>query len=105
MTISSEPHFGVRELDHTRGCLHLIAPEFDYDSFAGLAQSLVTLLGASVVEQEANADLHVWLIDFEGCRLLLKGEHYSASLWLEILSQDDRETLDFLAAWLKKLTY
>lgn len=105
MTLSTEPHFGVRALDQERGCLHLTSPEFDYDSFEELAQSLVILLDASVVEKEANADLHVWLIDFEGCRLMLKGEHYSASLWLEALSQDDSETLVFLAGWLKKLTH
>ncbi|QUJ67405.1 DUF3630 family protein [Photobacterium sp. GJ3] len=100
----SETRFGVRELDLQRGCLHLTAPDFDYDSFARVAQSLVHVLDAVVVEQETNADLHVWLIDFEGCRLLLKGEHYSASLWLESLSQEDNETLQFLADWLKKLT-
>ncbi|KKC98670.1 DUF3630 family protein [Photobacterium halotolerans] len=104
MTAASETHFGVRELDNEQGCLHLQTPDFDYDSFADVAQALVTVLGASVVEKEANADLHIWLIDFEGCRMMLKGEHYSAAMWLELLSRDDSDTLAFLASWLNKLT-
>ncbi|MEI8593933.1 DUF3630 family protein [Photobacterium sp. Hal280] len=96
--------FGVREFDLAQGCLHLLTPDFDYDSFADVAQALVNVLGASVVEKEANADLHIWLIDFEGCRMMLKGEHYSTAMWLELLSRDDSDTLAFLASWLEKLT-
>ncbi|WP_027251500.1 DUF3630 family protein [Photobacterium halotolerans] len=104
MTYPTDIRFGVRELDSAQGCLHLQTPEFDYDSFAGIALALVTVLGASVVEKEANADLHIWLIDFEGCRMMLKGEHYSSAMWLELLSRDDGDTLAFLAGWLEKLT-
>lgn len=105
MIYPTDIRFGVREFDHAQGCLHLLTPDFDYDSFADVAQVLVTVLGASVVEKEANADLHIWLIDFEGCRMMLKGEHYSAAMWLELLSRDDSDTLAFLASWLEKLTH
>ncbi|WP_459782701.1 DUF3630 family protein [Photobacterium sp. R1] len=44
-------------------------------------------------------------MDFEGCRMMLKGEHYSAAMWLELLSRDDSDTLAFLASWLEKLTH
>ncbi|MCX9490588.1 DUF3630 family protein, partial [Vibrio cholerae] len=50
------------------------------------------------------ADLHTWLIDFEGCHLLLRGEHYSQSLWLETLTagQGDEE-LAFIAKLLLRI--
>ncbi|ELR63246.1 Aminopeptidase N [Photobacterium marinum] len=94
---ASHPVFSCRELDLASGLLQIDGPDFDYDSFPLVADQLVARIDAQVLERELNADLHVWLIDFEGCRLLLKGEHYSSALWLEGLSADDQETLVFLA--------
>lgn len=94
------PIFGCRELDLELGLLQIEGPGFDFDSFPALAGKLLDQLDATVIERETNADLHVWLIDFEGCRLLLKGEHYSGAMWLEWLSPDGRETLRFLAGLL-----
>ncbi|MGR5149037.1 DUF3630 family protein [Photobacterium alginatilyticum] len=99
MTVSSTP-FVCRELDLEQGLLLIGGPEFDFDSFPALAEQFLKQIDATVVERELNADLHVWLVDFEGCRLMLKGEHYAGSLWLEWLSPDDSETLAFLAALL-----
>jgi len=71
---------------------------FDIDSFPVLGEQLLASLSATVVEKQLDADLHSWLIDFEGCRLLLKAEHYSESVWFEALSvSEGREELDFLA--------
>ncbi|MGF1693341.1 DUF3630 family protein [Photobacterium kagoshimensis] len=102
-TFSHEP-FSVRRLDIDHSHLLLTAPDFDYDTFAEVAVALVARIDATVVEREKNADLHVWLIDFEGCRLLLKGEHYSGALWLEAMSSADNDTLAFIATLLPKDT-
>ncbi|MCW8331094.1 DUF3630 family protein [Photobacterium sp. SDRW27] len=92
--------FVCRELDLEQGLLLISGPEFDFDNFSEVAAQLLQQIDASVIERELNADLHVWLIDFEGCRLMLKGEHYAGALWLEWLSPDDRETLQFVASLL-----
>ncbi|WP_299019924.1 DUF3630 family protein [uncultured Photobacterium sp.] len=94
--------FTCRDLDLEQGLLVIDGPDFDFDSFPAVAKQLVGIIGAKVFEQEVNADLHVWLIDFEGCRLMLKGEHYASVLWLEWLSPDGHETLTFLARLLGK---
>ncbi|MEF1298321.1 DUF3630 family protein, partial [Vibrio parahaemolyticus] len=45
-----------------------------------------------------DADIHSWLIDFEGCRLFMKAEHYSEAIWFEALNiEESREELDYLA--------
>ncbi|GAM72459.1 aminopeptidase N [Vibrio sp. JCM 19236] len=78
-------------------------PSFDHDSYPQLAEEFVALLSAKVVEKQQDADLHTWLIDFEGCRLMLRGEHYSESVWLESLSvEEGREELEFIASLLSK---
>ncbi|MGR5080411.1 DUF3630 family protein [Photobacterium swingsii] len=100
-TFSYEP-FSVRRLDIEHSHLLLTAPDFDYDTFEEVAVALVERIDSTVVEREKNADLHVWLIDFEGCRLLLKGEHYSGALWLEAMSSADNDTLVFIASMLPK---
>lgn len=92
--------FVCQELDLEQGLLLISGPEFDFDSFPEVAEQLLQQIDATVVERELNADLHVWLIDFEGCRLMLKGEHYASALWLEWLSADDHEILQFLAGML-----
>lgn len=97
---STSSRFVCRELDLEQGLLLIGGPEFDFDSFPAVAEQFLRQIDATVVERELNADLHVWLIDFEGCRMMLKGEHYSSALWLEWLSADDHETLQFLAGML-----
>jgi len=96
----STPTFVCRELNLEQGLLLINGPEFDFDSFPEVAEQLLLVMDAAVIERELNADLHIWLIDFEGCRLMLKGEHYASTLWLEWLSPDDRETLQFLTVLL-----
>ncbi|MDO6500278.1 DUF3630 family protein [Photobacterium sanguinicancri] len=100
--MSSFPYepFSVRRLDFEHSHLLLTAPDFDYDTFSEVATALVVRIDSIVIEQEKNADLHVWLIDFEGCRLLLKGEHYSGALWIEAMSSADNDTLAFIASML-----
>lgn len=98
MTASS--YYWCRRLDTAARLLEIGGPDFDYDNFAAVADMLLQQLGITVVEKEPNADLHVWLVDFEGCRLLLKGEHYSGQMWLEGLDSEAQETLLFLAGLL-----
>jgi hypothetical protein len=47
--------------------------------------------------------MHSWLVDFEGCQMFLKSEHYSESVWFESLSPEaSREEFDYLAALFKR---
>ncbi|USD65345.1 DUF3630 family protein [Vibrio sp. SCSIO 43136] len=95
-------NFSLNHFDAEHGRIIIECPEFDYDSFAELGQIFVDLLSAKVIERQQDADLHTWLIDFEGCQLMLKGEHYSASMWLEALSTtESQEELKYLATLLK----
>jgi hypothetical protein len=96
----SEHLFAVRKLDLAHGHLLLSGPDFDFDSFPDIAEQLLVCIDARVIEKELNADLHVWIIDFEGSRLLLKGEHYASALWIEVLSSADNDALAFIATLL-----
>ncbi|GAD81407.1 DUF3630 family protein [Vibrio ezurae] len=90
--------FFLRHLDLENGRLSLVAPCFDHDDFAVIGQKFVDLIDASVIEKQQDADLHSWLIDFEGCQLMLRAEHYSESMWLESLSATESQPeLQFLA--------
>ena len=91
--------FGLSEFQAEEGRIIIRTPRFDFDSFPEMAQRLVTLLSATVVEKQWDADIHSWLIDFEGCQLFLKSEHYSESVWFEALEvQASQENLQFLAS-------
>lgn len=90
--------FGLAEYIAEEGRLLITAPSFDLDTFPVLGERLVGLLSASVVEKQWDADIHSWLIDFEGCRLFMKAEHYSEAIWFEALAvEESREDLDYLA--------
>ncbi|PSW03405.1 DUF3630 family protein [Photobacterium lipolyticum] len=97
---ASGEFFFTRALDLVHSRLLLSGPEFDFDTFPEIAELLLTRIDACLIERELNADLHLWLIDFEGSRLMLKGEHYSGALWLEALSPADSDTLSFIASLL-----
>lgn len=94
--------FGLGEYLASEGRLIVRVAPFDLDAFADIAQRLLTMLSARVVDKQCDADLHTWLIDFEGCHLLLRAEHYSQSLWFETLAagQGDEE-LAFIAQLLR----
>jgi len=90
--------FGLADYIVEEGRLIITSPSFDLDTFPALGEYLVGLLSASVVEKQWDADIHSWLIDFEGCRLLMKAEHYSEAIWFETLTiEESREELDYLA--------
>ncbi|WP_428771971.1 DUF3630 family protein [Vibrio sp.] len=95
---SPQAQFGLREFEPEQGRIIIAAPSFDFDSFPPLGEQLVRLLSATVIEKQWDADLHSWLIDFEGCQMLLKAEHYSENLWLEALVIDQsQDEMAFLA--------
>ncbi|MEF1190690.1 DUF3630 family protein [Vibrio parahaemolyticus] len=88
----------MREYIAEEGRLLIAAPRFDLDTFPALGERLVGLLSATVIEKQWDADIHSWLIDFEGCRLFMKAEHYSEAIWFEALNiEESREELDYLA--------
>ncbi|MEF1289238.1 DUF3630 family protein [Vibrio sp. M260118] len=101
--VDRQTEFSLLEYQADEGRIIIRAPRFDFDAFPKLADRLVTLLSASVVEKQWDADIHSWLIDFEGCQLFLKSEHYSESVWFEALAiEESREELDFLASLFKR---
>ncbi|MDG3086702.1 DUF3630 family protein [Vibrio hannami] len=90
--------FGLVEYIQEEGKLILSSPSFDFDSYPALGEKLVSTLSATIVEKQTDADIHSWLIDFEGCKLMLKAEHYSESIWLEALAPiENKEELEYLA--------
>lgn len=94
--------FGLTQYLVEDGRIIIDAPSFDYDSFPPLGERLVALLSARIVEKQSDADLHSWLIDFEGCQLMLRAEHYSESVWLEALGEGlADEELAFIATLLR----
>lgn len=95
--------FTLRHFDAQKGRLSLVTPPFDHDDFPLVGQQFIDLISATVIEKQQDADLHSWLIDFEGCQLMLRAEHYSESMWLETLSVgQSEEELQFLAGLISK---
>lgn len=95
--------FGLAHNLQDEGRLVLSTPRFDVDTFPALGERLVKQLSATVIEKQWDADIHSWLIDFEGCLLFLKAEHYSESVWLEALViKESQEELAFLAQLLAR---
>ncbi|HAS6495721.1 TPA: DUF3630 family protein [Vibrio parahaemolyticus] len=93
-----QKEFGLTEYIAEEGRLLIAAPSFDLDTFPALGERLVGVLSATVIEKQWDADIHSWLIDFEGCRLFMKAEHYSEAIWFEALNiEESREELDYLA--------
>ncbi|MBE3924129.1 DUF3630 family protein [Vibrio parahaemolyticus] len=93
-----QKEFGLTEYIAEEGRLLIAAPRFDLDTFPALGERLVGLLSATVIEKQWDVDIHSWLIDFEGCRLFMKAEHYSEAIWFEALNiEESREELDYLA--------
>ncbi|TOH43176.1 aminopeptidase [Vibrio parahaemolyticus] len=93
-----QKEFGLTEYIAEEGRLLIAASRFDLDTFPALGERLVGLLSATVIEKQWDADIHSWLIDFEGCRLFMKAEHYSEAIWFEALNiEESREELDYLA--------
>ncbi|KOO02997.1 DUF3630 family protein [Vibrio nereis] len=94
-----QTEFGLQEYQAEEGRIIIRTPRFDFDSFPELGARLISLLSASVKEKQWDADIHSWLVDFEGCQLFLKAEHYSECVWFEALVvEDSQEELDFLAS-------
>ena len=90
--------FSVVEFDKEAGRIIFAVPEFYFDSFEVIGKQLVTAMDATIVEQRMDADLHSWLVDFEGAKFMLRAEHYSNSVWLEALARTEhQEELVFIA--------
>ncbi|MDN3608746.1 DUF3630 family protein [Vibrio ostreicida] len=91
--------FGLIQYEAEQSRMIVRTPSFDFDTFPILGETLLGLLSANAIEKQSDADLHSWLIDFEGCQLFLRAEHYSECVWFEaVASGDAREELDFLAS-------
>ncbi|CAH0524220.1 DUF3630 family protein [Vibrio hippocampi] len=95
--------FGLTEYSAKQGRIIIAHPGFDFDEFSAVAYQFILALSAAVVEKQCDADIHSWLIDFEGCRLILKGEHYSESFWIEALDiSASQEEMKFIAGLLER---
>lgn len=98
-----QTEFGLLAYDAEQGRIIVRTPTFDFDSFPTLGERFVNLLSAQVIEKQADADIHSWLVDFEGCRLFLRAEHYSESVWLEAVTiAESQEEMGFLAQLLRR---
>ncbi len=96
--MADKTEFGLAQYEPEQGRIILRTPSFDFDTYPELGERLVALLSAKVMEKQWDADIHTWLVDFEGCQLMLRAEHYSECVWLEALAIDEsREELDYLA--------
>lgn len=100
--MDSKLSFAKPRFDHESGRLSLIADTLDFDNAAAHMSAFCHFIGASVKEQQTDADLLSWLVDFEGVTFMLRAEHYSASIWLEQLGAEGDEELAFLSRWLEK---
>lgn len=90
--------FGLTDYQAEQGRMVIRTPRFDFDTFPRLGERLLTALPAHVIEKQCDADIHSWLIDFEGCQLFLKAEHYSKCVWFESLAGvNSQEELSYLA--------
>ncbi len=83
-----QKEFGLTEYIAEEGRLLIAAPRFDLDTFPALGERLVGLL-CDGNRKQWDADIHSWLIDFEGCRLFMKAEHYSEAIWFEALNIEE----------------
>ena len=98
--MKNEHYWGLVDYCESEARLIVSSPPFDVDSFPLLGETLINLLSAEVKEKQFDADLHSWLIDFEGSLLFLRAEHYSESLWLEALDKNQSQQV---MAYLAKL--
>ncbi|MCJ2378903.1 DUF3630 family protein [Vibrio sp. ZSDZ34] len=95
--------FGLNVYLPAEGKLVISTPRFDFDTFPPLGERLLQMLSATVIEKQWDADIHTWLVDFEGCKLLMKAEHYSETVWFECLDKVAAgEELHFLAGLFEK---
>ncbi|MGL5006001.1 MAG: DUF3630 family protein [Plesiomonas sp.] len=68
----------------------------DVDNFAEKVQPLLEQAELQVIDRQCDADLHTWRVEFEGTPLLLRGDHYTQTLWLEALCDEGVAVLQFL---------
>ncbi len=103
MANSTPSSIKVDSLLLEEGKVILSATGWDFDNFDTLGLQIVTKLSARVLERQTDADIHSWLIDFEGCEFLLKAEHYSEAVWLEALNPKlSHAECQFIADWLSR---
>ena len=86
----------IKQVDNEAGVVTLDCPALDWDTFPVLAQALLREWELQPLEQDAGADRHSWLLEFEGSRFRLEYEHYSGC-WLAAVQPDGAEALLWLA--------
>lgn len=90
------------QLDRDNLSLLLTPISFDFENVEVYVLALLQRLDAKCLEKESSADLQQWLIDFDGCHLLLKAEYYSSSMWLEAMTVNNLDELVFIQQLLAK---
>ena len=95
--------FALKAYHAEQGVVEVAVANVSVEMLSQLGEQLVGFLDARIVDQQQDADLHTWLVDFEGTQLFLKVEHYSESVWFEALApQSAQEELAFIAQLLQR---
>ena len=95
--------FALKAYHAEQGVVEVAVANVSVELLPQLGEQLVGYLDARIVDQQQDADLHTWLVDFEGTQLFLKVEHYSESVWFEALApQSAQEELAFIAQLLQR---
>lgn len=68
-----------------------------FDNFADRVMPWMEQWELQLHERQCDADLHSWRVLFEGTPLLLRGDHYTESVWLEALDPEGSDVLAYLA--------
>lgn len=90
--------FGLKAYHAEQGVVEVAVANVSVEMLPQLGEQLVGYLDARIVDQQQDADLYTWLVDFEGTQLFLKAEYYSESVWFEALGSDSaQEELAFIA--------
>ncbi|WP_028111346.1 DUF3630 family protein [Ferrimonas kyonanensis] len=69
----------------------------DDDTLAQLVPLMLARLDCRLLEHSWGADRHLWLLEFEGCRLALQYEALCDTLWLQAERAGDQEVTEYLA--------
>ena len=95
--------FALKAYHAEQGVVEVAVANVSVEMLPQLGEQLVGYLDARIVDQQQDADLYTWLVDFEGTQFFLKAEHYSESVWFEALApQSAQEELAFIAQLLQR---
>lgn len=95
-------HWTVSEHQPSSQALLLDNPVLSFENFNAHALALVAEIGARECERHWGADRHAWVVEFEGCHLMLEFEDYTNSAWFAPIKEQDKNVLVLLAEKLRR---